>query len=121
MSTYPTDRPNPMTGESRPSGFAETQPPGSSVTQPAKDDLVQRVAQGAHQTIDSLAERAGPQVHRLQEGLHETEQMVRQRAEQAKEMAGEWTENLRGTVRQHPLTSLAAALAAGVLLARLTR
>jgi hypothetical protein len=36
-------------------------------------------------------------------------------------MAGEWTENLRGTVRQHPLTSLAAALAAGVLLARLTR
>jgi ElaB/YqjD/DUF883 family membrane-anchored ribosome-binding protein len=96
-----------------------TYPASAAAT--SSDDLVNRVAQGAHHTIDQLAERAAPHVHRLQEGLTETEHMVQRRAAQAKEMAGEWTENLRGTVRQHPLTSVAAALAIGALLSRLSR
>ena len=84
-------------------------------------DVVKRVAQGAHDTIDQLAERATPQVQRLQEGYHQTEQMVHRGADQARQLAGEWSDNLRGTVREHPLMSLGTAAVLGMLFARLTR
>jgi ElaB/YqjD/DUF883 family membrane-anchored ribosome-binding protein len=84
-------------------------------------DMVGRVAQGAHGTIDKLADRATPHVQRLQDGYHETEQLVQRKADHAREKAHEWTDSLRGSVREHPLTALATAVAAGMLLSRLTR
>ena len=42
------------------------------------------------------------------------------RADQARELSDEWTESLRTTVRENPLASVAAALAIGLLLAKLT-
>lgn len=77
-------------------------------------DMLDRVVQGAHETIDRLAQTAAPHVQRLQEG-------VSARAEHVKEVGDEWAESLRCTVRENPLAAVAAALAVGVLLARLTQ
>lgn len=93
---------------------------GDGHAQPATD-LMNRVVQGAHQTIDRLAEQAAPHVQRLQEGAHDANAALHNRAEQAREVGDEWAESLRCTVRQHPLAAVAAALAVGLLVAKLTR
>lgn len=95
---------------------------GAASTMPAEpprasrhgDDMLGRVVQGAHQTIDRLAETAAPHVQRLQEGAGA-------RAEHAKEIGDEWAESVRCTVRDNPLAAVATALALGVLIARLTQ
>jgi hypothetical protein len=76
----------------------------------APNETLSRVVQGAHQTIDHLAERAAPKVRRLQDGAHHV-----------REVGDEWVENARERVRDRPLTALFAALACGVLVARLLR
>lgn len=86
-----------------------------------QNDLLNRVVQGAHQTIDRLAETAAPHVQRLQEGMSSTGDALAQRADHMREVGDEWTENLRTTVRENPLASLATALALGMLISRLTR
>ena len=99
---------------------AGTDLPSSDRTTQA-DDVLARVVQGAHDTIDRLAETAAPHVHRLQEGMGSTNELLHSRADQAREMSEEWAENLRCTVRENPLAAVATALAVGVLVARLTR
>lgn len=89
-------------------------PAGTDATQANNGDMLDRVVQGAHQTIDRLAGTAVPHVQRLQEG-------VATRAEHVKQLGDEWAESLRGTVRDNPLAAVAAALALGVLYARLTQ
>ena len=74
------------------------------------EHLLDRVVQGAHDGIDALADTAAPHVQRLQEGFAV-----------ARDTGEEWAESVRCTVRQHPLASLAAAAALGMLVARLTR
>jgi ElaB/YqjD/DUF883 family membrane-anchored ribosome-binding protein len=120
---FPTSSDLPV-GESNPpsrsAGSSSNPVPGS--TMPADhhlnttqdDDMLSRVVQGAHQTIDRLAETAAPHVQRLQEG-------VGARAEHVKEVGDEWAESLRCTVRDNPLAAVATALALGVLIARLTQ
>lgn len=102
-----------------------TMPPSS--TSPAgdgsahQDELLQRVVQGAHDTIDRLAERAAPHVSRLQEGVHDANERLHAKADALRETGDEWTESLRDTVREHPIAAVATALAVGMLIARLTR
>lgn len=83
------------------------------------DDLIGRIAQSAHQTIDRLAETAAPHVSRLQENL--SGDALHQRADQVREVGDEWTESLRCTVRENPLAAVGVALAVGLLIARLSR
>ncbi|MCW5659575.1 MAG: hypothetical protein KIT60_17890 [Burkholderiaceae bacterium] len=83
------------------------------------DDLIGRIAQSAHETIDRLAETAAPHVSRLQGSL--SGDALHQRADQVRELRDEWTESLRETVRENPLAAVGIALAVGVLVARLTR
>jgi len=85
------------------------------------DDLIQRIAQTAHQTIDRLAETAAPHVNRLQEGFAGAGDTLHARADQAREVGDEWAETLRCTVRENPLAAVGVALAVGLLVARLTR
>ncbi|UXH80534.1 DUF883 family protein [Roseateles amylovorans] len=84
-------------------------------------DLVNRVAQTAHATIDKLANQATPAVQHLQKSLEDTGDLLHQRADQARNVGNEWCESLRGSVRQHPLAAVGTALAVGLLIARLTR
>ncbi len=84
------------------------------------DDVLARVVQGAHDTIDRLADSAAPHVQRLSEGMTSANEMVHTRADQVRDMGDEWAESLRCTVRENPLAAVAAALAIGVIIARLT-
>lgn len=85
------------------------------------DDLIGRIAQGAHQAIDRLAEGAAPRVNRLQERVAGVGDSLHQSADRARELGDEWTESLRCTVREHPLASIGVALAVGLLIARISR
>jgi ElaB/YqjD/DUF883 family membrane-anchored ribosome-binding protein len=103
-----------MSGHAERSSVTAMPPAGS-------DDLVHRVARGAHDTVDRLAAKAAPAVERWRTGASSATETLQQRAYRAKELGGEWTESLRGTVREHPLASLGIAAAVGMLLSRLTR
>lgn len=85
------------------------------------DEMVDRAVQSAHQTVDQLAEHARPQLQRAEHGLERGSEMLQRGAEHAREVAGEWTDGLRVTVRQHPLTAIATALVCGLLLGRVAR
>jgi ElaB/YqjD/DUF883 family membrane-anchored ribosome-binding protein len=80
-------------------------------------DLMSRVVQGAHQTIDQLAERAAPAVERM----HQKGDELGVRADHLREVGDEWAESMRSTVRENPLAAVAVAVAVGMLFARITR
>jgi hypothetical protein len=88
---------------------------------PSSDDLMARVVQGAHATIDRLADQAAPQVQRLQEGLSTAGNALQGQADQARATSDAWAQSLRDTVRDHPLAAVVSALALGALIARITR
>ena len=79
-----------------------------------------RVVQGAHDTVDRLADTAAPHVQRLAEGVDTASDTLHERADQVRDAGDVLADSLRNTVREHPLAALAAALAVGVIVARLT-
>lgn len=83
--------------------------------------MVSRVAQGAHATVDRLADAATPAAQKIEATLAQASESVHEQMHRAREAGDEWSESLRDTVRQHPLTSVMVALAAGALIARLSR
>ena len=93
----------------------------SSNTASPQEDVLTRVVQGAHETIDRMAETAAPHVQRLQKSVSATGELLHDRTDHAREVSEEWAETLRGTVRDHPFAAVATALALGVLIARITR
>ena len=84
------------------------------------DRTLERLVQGAHQAVDSLAAKAGPAVERLKSSMGTASESMQQRADQLNAMQEEWIESARATVREHPIASLAAAVAVGMLISRLT-
>ena len=84
-------------------------------------EVVSRVAQGAHDTVDRLAEKATPAVQKLESTMAHANEALHNQMNRARELGDEWTDNLRGTVRENPLTSVGVALAIGMIFARLTR
>jgi ElaB/YqjD/DUF883 family membrane-anchored ribosome-binding protein len=101
-------------------GVAENGPDTTTTTRP-QSDVLNRVVQGAHQTIDKLAETAAPHVQRLEQGVASASETLHARADHVREVGDEWAESLRSTVRENPLAAVATALAVGLLIARLTR
>lgn len=87
----------------------------------ASSELMERVVQGAHQTIDRLAGQAAPHVQRLEEKLSGADDLLHQRADQLREMGDVYVDSLRDTVRENPLLAVGAALALGLIIARVTR
>jgi len=92
-----------------------------TITRNTGNDLLDRVVQGAHETIDRLAETAAPHVQRLQDGVLNANDTLQSRAGQLRETGDEWAESLRTTVRDNPLAAVATALAVGMIISRLTR
>ena len=88
---------------------------------PAPDALLTSVVKGAHDTIDRLAGQAAPQLQRLQEGMASAGDSLQDQAHRLRETGDEWTETLRGTVRDNPLAAIGTALVLGLLIARVTR
>lgn len=85
-----------------------------------KGDVMSRVVQGAHATIDRVADSAAPHVQRLQQGMASASDSLHERSGQAREMGEEWTESMRNTVRENPIAAVVTALVAGLVIARLT-
>lgn len=99
----------------------EAVPPQSADCRDVQGDALNRVVQGAHQTIDRLAESAAPHAQRLQDGVSTAGNLLHDRAEQARRLGDEWAETLRCTVRENPLAAVGTALALGALVTRLLR
>lgn len=83
--------------------------------------LTDRMAQGAHHTIDRLAETAAPHVQRLEDAVSGAGMQLKNQARQARETGDELADSLRNTVRRNPLTAVATALAIGAVISRITR
>jgi ElaB/YqjD/DUF883 family membrane-anchored ribosome-binding protein len=95
--------------------------PGSEKAPPAAVGLLKNAVQGAHDTIDRLADGAAPAVQRLGESVSAAAQALSVRTDQLRETRDAWVEGVRSTVRDNPLASVAAALALGAVIARITR
>jgi len=81
----------------------------------AGSDAFERVVQGAHRTVDRLAETADG----LREGMDAgTAGSLSERLDEFRALGDEWADSLRSTVREHPLAALAAAVAVGMIVAR---
>lgn len=93
---------------------------GSPMPQ-AGSDLMNRVVQGAHQTIDHLAGQAAPHVQRFEQKLAGADDMLHERADQLRELSDGYVRSLREGVRENPLAAVGVALVLGLLLARITR
>jgi ElaB/YqjD/DUF883 family membrane-anchored ribosome-binding protein len=84
-------------------------------------DTVDRAAQTAHQAIDRLSSKAVPALEQLQSAATTAAQSLQDKAASFGEMEEAWLESARKTVREHPLATVAVAVAAGLLISRLTR
>ena len=114
---FPKSGSSPWPGDdvSRSSPSTTTNPPGEA------HDLLGRAVQGAHQTIDRMAESAAPRVQKLQEGMASASETLQARAQQMRTQGDEATESLRNVVREHPLCAVATALVLGALLGRVSQ
>lgn len=108
-------------GSSSAGSMSSMGPSASASSSSATPDLMDRVVRGAHETVDKLADKAKPQLQRLQEGAGSASESLHARVDQAREMGDEWAESLRATVREHPLAAVGTALALGLIIARLAR
>lgn len=95
--------------------------PGSEQAPAPAAQLLKRVVQGAHDTIDRLADSAAPTVLQLGASVSGAGDALQAKTDQLRTTRDEWSANLRATVRSKPLVSVAAALALGVFIARITR
>ena len=95
--------------------------PGSEYPAPAAVGLLKDAAQGAHDTIDRLADSAAPTVRRLGEGVAATREMLRAKSEQMRTTRDDWAASARGTIRENPLVCVAAAATLGAVISRLVR
>ncbi|MEY3251971.1 MAG: hypothetical protein RL227_944 [Pseudomonadota bacterium] len=95
--------------------------PGNHTPQPGATGMLKNAVQGAHDTLDRLSDRATPAVQRLGDSVHSAEATLRAKTSQLREKGDEWVDGTRSSIRKHPLTAVAIAVAVGALVARLTR
>lgn len=93
--------------------------PGSELGTPPAVGLLKDAAEGAHHTIDRLADSAEPTVRRLGDSVSAAGEMLRARTNQLRVTRDEWTASARGTIRDNPLVCIAAALTLGAVISRL--
>lgn len=95
--------------------------PGSEKAPPATVGLLRNAVQGAHETIDRLAESAAPAVRQLGESVAAAAETLDAKTDQLRATRDEWVEGVRTTVRRNPLVAVAAALTLGAVIGRITR
>ena len=95
--------------------------PDSEKAAPQAQGLLNNAVQGAHNTIDRIAESAVPAAHQLDESVAAAAEALHAKTDQLRETRDEWVEGARTTVRNSPLVSVAVAFALGAVIARITR
>jgi ElaB/YqjD/DUF883 family membrane-anchored ribosome-binding protein len=78
-----------------------------------------RMVQSAHEAVDRLAEKAGPALEKLRSTMGSATEKLPMSKDELSAMQQEWVASARDVVREHPLASVAVAVAAGVLLSRM--
>lgn len=84
------------------------------------NNVVDRVAQTAHEAIDRVAAKAGPAMEKVRGSASSYREQLHAKADQLGAMEEQWIESARGYVREHPFTALAIAAVAGMLIAKMT-
>jgi len=95
--------------------------PGSEKSAPAVVGVLNSAVQGAHDTIDRLADSVAPAAQQLGERASAAGDAIHAQTDQLRDTRDEWTESLRTMVRGNPLASIATAVALGAVIARITR
>ncbi len=95
--------------------------PGSEKAAPAVVGMLNHAVQGAHDTIDRIADGAAPAARQIGERVSAAGDALQAKTGQLRDARDEWVESVRTTVRGSPLVTIAAALALGALIARITR
>jgi ElaB/YqjD/DUF883 family membrane-anchored ribosome-binding protein len=93
----------------------------SSVPGSVKDPAVERLARSAHGAVDRVADGASSTVERVRSGVDGAMDTMSDKMHVLASNRDEWVDGARERVRDHPLSTIGVALAAGYLLARLTR
>ncbi len=106
MNNSIDDKPNHGTTGATPAGAATT---------------TERVAERAHEAVDSAARRLSEQEVRIREGAATAEARARDKAGSLRAAAEAGESEVAEYVRAHPVKSLALAFGAGYLLAALRR
>lgn len=119
--TFPTADDAGFASSSHDPSLVEATRAAADKSAPPSGKLLGRIVDGAHQTIDKLAERAAPRVEQLEQTVQEANTALQQRAERARDVGDEWLESMRTSVREHPVAAVGVALAVGMLLARMTQ
>lgn len=95
--------------------------PNSEKVVPIAVGLLNTAVQGAHHTIDRMAESAAPVVRHLGESVAAAGETLHEKTDQLRVTRDEWAESARTTVRSNPLVSVAAAFTLGAVISRLLR
>ena len=95
--------------------------PGSHTPPAPAKRFLERAASLAHDTIDRLSGRATTRVERLDEWVAAAQYGLPSQTRPLGGTRKDWFGGLRATVRNKPLGSVAAALAVGVVFARIAR
>lgn len=111
MATSPTS----STGSSLGSSLASAADEAAAAT----DNTLNRAVQGAHSMVDRVAEKAGPAVERVREGLNNASASLQNSADELSEAHRRMLESCRSCVRDHPLTAIGIAVVTGLVLSRL--
>lgn len=101
-------------------GTTSAPAPGGTGNPGSTGATIDRLVRGAHDTIDRVAEKAAPMLDDLKTRVGATQERLSQRADDWVRLEHEMAERARTHVRNRPLTAVALAMAAGMLIARIT-
>ncbi len=85
------------------------------------ESIIDRLAQTAHAAVDRMAESAGPALDRMRDTASTTADSLRSRVGDMGEMQSRAVDGVRDYVREKPVTSLAIAVLAGMVISRMMR
>ena len=85
------------------------------------DRMVDRLASTAHSAVDRVAATAGPALDRMRETAQHTADSLHSRVGSVGEMQSRAMTTARDYVRERPMTSIALAMLAGMVIARWMR
>lgn len=85
----------------------------------AADGLLKNAVQGAHATLDRLADGAAPVAQQLGDGVSAVEETLQAKTNQLRGARDALAESVRNTVRRHPLATIAGAVTLGLVISRL--
>ena len=95
--------------------------PDSETAAPQALGVLNNAVQGAHNTIDRIAESAAPAAQQLDDSVAAAAEALHAKTDQLRETRDDWVEGARTTVRNNPLVSVAAAFALGSVIGRLLK